>query len=107
MEDQEEYLVSFTNILSGFFQNQSNFLDPESLKDYYNKPYKGVPLCLPKNIKYFNYKNAIYFKIDKKNFSKKIFGTSDLKYIEIKNISDMDVFLLLMFQLKKISKKIE
>ena len=81
MEDQEEYLVSFANILSGFFQNQSNFLDSESLKDYYNKPYKGVPLCLPKNIKYFNYKNKIYFKIDKKNFSKKIFGTSDLKYI--------------------------
>lgn len=81
MEDQEEYLVSFANILSGLFQNQSNFLDSESLKTYYNKPYKGMPLCLPKNIKYFDYKNAIYFKINKKEFSKKIFGTSNLKYI--------------------------
>lgn len=81
MEDQEEYLVSFANMQSGLIHNQSNFLDSKSLKDFYNKPYKGVPLCLPKNIKYFNYKNAIYFKIDKKKFSEKIFGTTNLKYI--------------------------
>lgn len=81
MEDQEEYLVSFANMLSGLFQNQSNFLDPESLNDYYKNPYKGIPLCLPKNIKYFNYKNAIYFKVDKKKFSEKIFGTTNLNYI--------------------------
>ena len=81
MEDQEEYLVSFANIISGLFQYQSNFLDSESLKSYYNNPYKGIPICLPKNIKYFNYKNAIYFKIDKKKFSKKIFGTTNLNYI--------------------------
>jgi len=81
MEDQEEYLVSFANMLSGLFKGQSNFLDLKSLKTYYSNPYKGMPLCLPKNIKYFNYKNAIYFKIDKKKFSEKIFGTTNLNYI--------------------------
>jgi len=81
MEDQEEYIISYANILSGFFKNQSDFLDYPGLKKFYNDPQKGVPLCLPKNIKFFDYSKATYFKVDKKKFSKRIFGTKNLKYV--------------------------
>jgi hypothetical protein len=75
MDNQEEYIISYSNILSGFFKNQSDFLDCSGLKKFYNDPKKGVPLCLPKNIKFFDYSKATYFKVNKKEFSKKIFGT--------------------------------
>ena len=81
IDDQEEYIISYANILSGLFKHQTNFLDYSDLKKFYNDPKKGVPLCLPKNIKYFDYSNAVYFKINKSEFSKKIFSTTNLKYV--------------------------
>lgn len=81
IDDQEEYIISYANILSGLFKHQTNFLDYSDLKKFYNDPKKGVPLCLPKNIKYFDYSNAVYFKINKLEFSKKIFSTTNLKYV--------------------------
>lgn len=81
MEDQEEYLISYANFLSGITKYQTDFLDHINLKKFYKNPIKGVPLCLPKDIKYFDYSNASYFKINKLEFSKKIFGTNNLKYV--------------------------
>ena len=81
MIDQEEYLISFSNLKSGLFKKQDNFLSDKNLIKYYNNTYFGVPICLPKNIKYFDYSKANFFEIDKKYFSKKIFGTSNLNYI--------------------------
>ena len=37
MEDQDEYIISYANILSGFFKNQSDFLDYPGLKKFYNE----------------------------------------------------------------------
>ena len=81
MKDQEEYIISYANILSGYFKYQSNFIDNYGLKKFYEDPKKGIPLCLPKKIKYFDYSKATFFKIDKKEFSKKIFSTGNMNYI--------------------------
>ena len=81
MTDEEEYLISYANLKSGLFTYQNDFLDHKSLKKFYNSSYMGVPICLPKGIKFFDYSKANYFKIDKPVFSKKIFRTNQLGYI--------------------------
>lgn len=81
MDDEEEYLISYANLKSNFFRFQKDFLDQKELNKFYNNKFMGMPLCLPKNIKYFDYKNANFFKIDKKTFSKKIFNTDKIDYI--------------------------
>ena len=81
MDDQEEYLISYANLKSGLFKFQKDFLDPQKLNNFYDNKLMGMPLCLPQKIKYFEYKNANFFKIDKKKFSKKIFNTNKISYI--------------------------
>ena len=81
MLDQEEYLISYANLKSELFNYQKNFLDEQQLEKFYNKTYYGIPQCLPAGIKFFDYTNAIYFKINKKKFSKKIFNTNKLSYV--------------------------
>lgn len=84
MLDDQEYLISYANFKCKLFKNQNNFLNPKELKKFYNNIYYGFPICLPEKIKYFDYKKAIYFTVNKKEFGKKIFGTNNLKYIGIK-----------------------
>ncbi len=84
MKDDEEYLISYANFKSNLFPNQKNFLGPKELKKFYENVSYGFPICLPKKIKYFDYKNAKYFSIDKKKFGKKIFGTFNLNYVGLK-----------------------
>ena len=72
MDDQEEYLISYANLKSGLFRFQDDFLDEEKLNEFYANKYMGIPLCVPKNIKYFNYKNAKYFTIKRKIFPENI-----------------------------------
>tara|TARA_X000000950_G_scaffold110308_1_gene139040 strand:- start:10748 stop:11695 length:948 start_codon:yes stop_codon:yes gene_type:complete len=81
MNDQEEYLISYANLYCDLYNYQSNFLSETKLNSFYQNLYKGVPLCLPQNIKYFDYKTAKFFRINKKKFSKKIFNTENLNYI--------------------------
>lgn len=71
MIDQEEYLISYSNLKAGLLKNQDDFLSNKNLRKFYNRPYLGVPICLPKNIKYFDYSKANFFVIDKKYFGKK------------------------------------
>lgn len=80
MADEEEYLISYSNLKSNIIKYQREFANKKKLDEFYKNPYKGFPLCLPVGIKYFNYKKAIFFKIDKKKFSKKIFDTNNLNY---------------------------
>jgi sulfate adenylyltransferase len=105
MNDQEEYLISYANIKSRLFDYQNNFLDSASLVKFYNNKFYGIPLCLPKNIKYFNYKKANYFKINKKNFSKKIFNTNNLNYIGNKKYFRYGNIFAYNVKLKKTYKK--
>ena len=81
MKDDEEYLISYANLNSNLFKYQSRFVGKKHLEMFYKFPYYGIPQCLPANIRYFDYTDAKYFKIDKNIFSKKIFNTSNLKYI--------------------------
>ena len=74
MDDQEEFLISYVNLKSGLFNFQKNFLDENKLELFYKNIHMGFPICLPLNIKYFSYKNAKFFKINKKRFSKNIFN---------------------------------
>ena len=80
MTDQEEYLISFANLKSDLFKFQKHFLDEKCLKQFYNYLYFGMPQCLPAGIKYFNYSEANYYRINKKMFSKKIFNTNNLRW---------------------------
>ena len=81
MIDEEEYLITYANLKSGLFTHQKNFLDKESLENFYNNSFMGMPLCLPAKIKFFNYSKAKFFEIDKDKFSRKIFKTDQANYI--------------------------
>ena len=84
MIDDEEYIVSYANLKAGLFKYQNNFLDEENLKKFYSNPLMGIPICLPIGIKYFDYSEAKFFKINKIEFSKKIFNTKKINYIGLK-----------------------
>ena len=60
MQDDEEYLISFANFKSNLFTKQKNFLNSKQLLVFYNISY-GFPICLPQNIKYFDYKKQNIF----------------------------------------------
>tara|TARA_B100001093_G_C26814023_1_gene1008847 strand:+ start:1156 stop:2100 length:945 start_codon:yes stop_codon:yes gene_type:complete len=84
MIDQEEYLISYANLRSDLFKSQKEFCDPKILKKFYNNISLGFPICLPKGIKYFDYSNARYFKINISLFSRMIFKTKNLNYVGVK-----------------------
>jgi len=81
MNDEEEYLISYANLKSELFTYQDNFIGPDDIKKFYRNIFMGVPICLPCGIKFFDYSQSKFFKIDKLEFSKKIFGTNKLSYI--------------------------
>ena len=81
MTDDEEFLISYANLKSNLFTYQSDFLGPENLEFFLKYPYMGVPICLPRGIKFFDYSKAIFFKVDMARFSKKIFKTDKINYI--------------------------
>ena len=84
MIDDEEYLISYANFKSNLIQKQNNFLNSEQLDKFYKNIDFGFPICVPDKIRFFNYKKANFFTINKKEFSKYIFGTSNLNYIGVK-----------------------
>ncbi len=84
MDDQEEYLIAYANLKGNLINKQKDFLSPSQLKIFFSNSHLGFPICLPSKIKYFDYKKAKYFKINKKQFGKKIFKTNNINYIGIK-----------------------
>ena len=58
MKDDEEYLISYANLKSKLFKNQSDFLNPIDLNKFYNNELLGFPICLPANIKYFGKRDS-------------------------------------------------
>ena len=86
MKDDEEYLISYANFESKLFDHQNEFVNSIEIEEFYKNPFCGIPQLLPKNIKYFDYSQANYFKINKKKFSRKIFNTDNLNYIGNKKI---------------------
>ena len=78
MRDDEEYLISYANFKSDLIQKQNDFLKPGQLDQFYKNIDYGFPICVPDKIRFFDYKKANYFFINKKEFGKKIFGTTNL-----------------------------
>ena len=74
IKEKDKYLINFSNIKSNFFHQNLN------LEEYYNNPLNGLPLYFPINLNNFK-KNNYSFKIDRKEFSKKIFITNNLDYV--------------------------
>ena len=106
MSEDEEYLISFSNLKSDLVKYQKNFASKKKLEAFYSNPFMGFPLCLPAGIKFFNYKNAKFFKINKEIFSKKIFNTSDLNYPgNLKFFKYGNIFATNVFLKKKYFKK--
>ena len=68
------------------YSNRKTHLGPksESITAYLNKPVTGLPLCIPANLNYFNYRNSKVFELNKKVAAKKLFLTSKLNYTGIK-----------------------
>lgn len=84
MADEKEYLIAYANLKSKLFLHQKNFANPKILGKFYKNKYFGFPICLPINIKYFDYSEAKFFKIKKEVFAKKIFSTENIEYIGVK-----------------------
>ena len=84
MSDDLEYLIAYSNLTNNLFSNQKHFCDRKLLNKFYKDISLGFPICLPANIKYFNYNKAKFYRIDKSEFAKKIFNTKNLNYIGVK-----------------------
>ena len=52
MDNQKEYFISYTNLRSGLFKFQKEFLNPKELNNFYDNKLMGMPICLPKNINF-------------------------------------------------------
>ena len=88
LSDQKKYLIDFANLKQGLIFQQENFLNKKKLNVFLNKFYLGIPMLLPRKIKYFNYKSLSktnMFKIDKKIIAKKIFITNKINYKPLKH----------------------
>jgi sulfate adenylyltransferase len=102
MDDQSEYLITFSNLKLDLFKHQTTFLSEKDLFKFYKNDYMGVPLCLPIGIKYFDYSSANFFKINKKYFANKIFKTDNINYIGVKKYFRYgDMFATNVFLKKK------
>lgn len=88
LSDQKKYLIDFANLKQGLIFNQKNFINKDNLDVFFKKFYFGIPMLLPKKIKYFNYGISIkkkIFKIEKKTIAKKIFITRKMNYKPLKS----------------------
>jgi len=84
ISESERYLLDFSNIKSNIF-SQDNFLNKESLYDYYDDPSKGVPLLLPIKLDCFDYSQVKeIFEININEFARRIFSTKNNNYIGVK-----------------------
>ena len=81
LDPQVRYLIDYANLKNGIIKYQKNFLNLREFKEFEKKPYYGFPLVLPIGIKYFDYTNSLFFKLDRKRVSTKIFKSKNQNYI--------------------------
>ena len=81
---RERFLIDYSNLKDDLipYQNLKTKLK-ELLKIVY-EPHKGIPLLLPDNLEYFDYKKK-NFNLDKLVILKEIFRTKNFKYIHFQN----------------------
>lgn len=83
-DSQSRYLIDYANLKHGLIKYQNDFINKDQLNKFYKYKFYGVPLLLPLGIKYFDYSNAIKFKVSKTKIKKKIFGINKSDYVGIK-----------------------
>lgn len=83
--DKKKFLIDYSNLKQKIIKSQKNFTSYKSALNILSKPYLGIPLILPANIKYFKYNKKNVFKISKKTIQKRLFTTSNKNYTPLKN----------------------
>ena len=108
ISESERYLIDYSNIKSKIF-TQDNFLNKESLYDFYRDPSKGVPLLLPVKLDCFDYSqvNEI-FDININEFARYIFSTKNTDYVGVKKYFQFgNRFCIGAFPKKNYTKRIK
>ena len=83
-DSQTRYLIDYANLKHGLIKYQNDFISKDKLHKFYKHKFYGVPLLLPLGIKYFDYSNAIKFKVSENEIKNKIFNIDKSDYVGIK-----------------------
>jgi len=108
INDQKKFLIDFSNLKQNIICSQKNFTDYKNLKKILNKPYLGIPLILPLNIRFFSFDKKDIFKVDKELIKKKLFRTNNDNYSPFKNFFSFSNYFIANPKLKpKYAKEIK
>jgi sulfate adenylyltransferase len=89
---KDRYLIDYSNLSDGFFNNISNSFSTElDYLTYTENPSLGVPFLLPNNLDTFSYHDDSFFTVSKKNIAQNIFSTKNHNYIGVKLYTDNGV----------------
>ena len=78
-DSQSRYLIDYANLKHGLIKYQNDFINKDQLNKFYKYKFYGVPLLLPLGIKYFDYSNAIKFKVSKTKSNEKEYNVNRCK----------------------------
>lgn len=105
INDEKKFLIDYANLKQNIIINQKNFADEKTLKNILDKPQLGIPLVLPANTKFFEFKKKNIFKLEKKIIQKKLFRTQNKNYTPYKNFFSFGEFFVSEPKLKLKYKK--
>lgn len=83
-DPETRYLIDYANLKGGLIKYQKNFLNKKELFKFYKNKFYGVPLLLPFGIKFFDYSDANFFKVNEIDVQKNIFNVNKPNYIGMK-----------------------
>ena len=105
---KSSFLIDFANLTQNLISSQKNFTDNKNLNKILNKPYLGIPLILPSNIKFFSFDKKNVFKVEKEIIKKKLFRTLNNNYSPYKAFFSFSNFFVSNPKIKpKYSKEIK
>lgn len=87
LTENNRFLIDYANLTNNLFLHQNTFLNKNKYLAYSNKPYYGIPIVFPVNLKYFIYKKNNY-TINKNLISKIIFNTTNINYTPLRRYID-------------------
>ena len=100
-DSQTRYLIDYANLKHGLIKYQNDFISKDKLHKFYKHKFYGVPLLLPLGIKYFDYSNAIKFKVSENEIKNKIFNIDKSDYVGIKIFLNMVILSVQELKSKK------
>jgi sulfate adenylyltransferase len=80
LSGDKKYLIDYANLIQGLFINQKSFLKKKDFNFFLKRPYLGIPILFPNNLKIFDYVNSHKYILSQKNLLSTIYRTNKKNY---------------------------